>query len=58
MVGVAKMPEQPGTADDFRHELARVLASTTFAKAVKQRELLSWLVEHAVSGETNAKVFP
>jgi len=54
MVAVAKMPEQPGTADDFRHELARILASATFAKAAKQRDLLRWLVEHAVSGEINA----
>ena len=48
------MPILVGNADDFRHEVARILASVTFSKAAKQRELLRWLVEHAVSGETGA----
>ena len=39
---------------DFRHELARVLSSTTFAQAAKQRDLLKWLVEQTLSGQAEA----
>src|ERR1041384_6571618 len=41
-------------ATDFHHELARVLRSAAFSKAAKQRALLQWLVEHAISGQAEA----
>jgi TolB-like protein len=37
-------------AADFRHELARILSSLTFSKAEKQRDLLKWLGEQALTG--------
>jgi len=43
------MPLNDRDAESFRYELARILASRTFSKAAKQRELLRWLVEYALS---------
>lgn len=44
-----QMPLNDGDAESFRYELARILASRTFSKAAKQRELLRRLVEYALS---------
>jgi tetratricopeptide (TPR) repeat protein len=43
------MPLRDDEKDSFRYELARVLSSSTFAKAAKQRDLLRWLGEYVLS---------
>jgi TolB-like protein len=41
-------------ASDLQNELARVAVSVTFARAIKQRELLTWLVRQAVDGKDDS----
>lgn len=43
------MPLDPGTETDFRYELARILGSSTFNSAAKQRDLIKWLVEQTLT---------
>jgi tetratricopeptide (TPR) repeat protein len=47
-------PMQNDGDDDFHSELSRVLASVTFSKAASQRDLLRWLVDHAVGRDSRA----
>lgn len=44
-------PAPPPTPDDIREELARVLASPSFANAARSRRFLTYVVEHTLAGQ-------
>lgn len=48
------MVAERSTSADLRHELARILNSSVFAQASKQRELLKWLVDGTLAGRANS----